>query len=104
MIAYKAKPVVAGVLALASVIMVQTRADAQGASAAMRQACHADYQQFCSGVMPGGGRIAACLKSHASELSSGCQQALEKAASGAPKMRDDAPGHFEHAVTDTIRI
>jgi hypothetical protein len=103
MIAYKAKTVVAGALALASIILVQTRADAQGASAAMRQACRGDYEKFCTGVMPGGGRIAACLKSHASELSQECQQALESAA-GAPKTRDDEPDRFARPLTDTTGI
>ncbi len=43
---------------------------------AVRQACAADYKAFCSGVQPGGGRIVACLKQNAANLSSGCQKAL----------------------------
>ena len=58
-------------------ISLLDQAHAQGAG--VRQACRADYQQFCSGVLPGGGRIAACLKGHTSELSPECQQALGKA-------------------------
>ena len=37
-------------------------------------ACRADAERFCQGIAPGGGRIIACLKSHETELSPGCQQ------------------------------
>lgn len=36
-------------------------------------ACRADVQKLCKGVQPGGGRMAACLKQHESELSPGCR-------------------------------
>ncbi|MGY3618945.1 cysteine rich repeat-containing protein [Bradyrhizobium sp. USDA 10063] len=45
---------------------------------ATMQACRGDYSRLCSSVSPGGGRIIACLQSHASELSSGCAQALPR--------------------------
>lgn len=53
----------------------------------MRQACAADYQSYCSGVQPGGGRIIACFQKNASKLSPDCRKALEAAKaqkSGAP--------------------
>ncbi|MBN9509191.1 MAG: cysteine rich repeat-containing protein [Alphaproteobacteria bacterium] len=59
----------------------------QAAKGSARQACAADYQQFCSGVQPGGGRIVACLKQNAARLSPACQQALGAAKAGRP-----APG------------
>jgi len=45
---------------------------------AMKKACKGDFQRFCSGVMPGGGRIIACLQSHSAELAPDCAKALGK--------------------------
>jgi hypothetical protein len=47
---------------------------------AVRSKCGADFQKFCSGVQPGGGRAAACLRAHAAELTPGCRGALTSAA------------------------
>jgi Cysteine rich repeat len=47
----------------------------------MSDACQGDVQQFCQDVSPGGGRIAACLKQHESELSSSCKATLAQAPS-----------------------
>jgi hypothetical protein len=41
-----------------------------------RKACKDDYHKFCSGVQHGGNRIADCLNSHKSELSTACQEVL----------------------------
>lgn len=35
--------------------------------------CMEDIEKFCKGIIPGNGRIAGCLKEHASELSLGCK-------------------------------
>ena len=40
-------------------------------------ACRQDVQTLCPNVPRGGGRIAACLKSHASEVSPDCKTALK---------------------------
>jgi hypothetical protein len=40
------------------------------------QACGADNERFCQGVQRGGGRVVACLQSHASELTSQCSAVL----------------------------
>ncbi|WP_048859593.1 cysteine rich repeat-containing protein, partial [Acidisphaera rubrifaciens] len=45
---------------------------------ALREACGADFQTFCPGVRPGGGRVIACLHAHGPDLSPGCQQALRQ--------------------------
>ena len=42
-------------------------------------ACRADVQKLCKGVQPGGGRIAACLKQHESEISPGCRERIAEA-------------------------
>jgi len=58
---------------------------------AVMQACRTDFDRLCSDVTPGGGRILACLQSHAGQLTSPCAQALPRAqalrdsAGGAPK-------------------
>ncbi len=38
--------------------------------------CRADYETLCHGVMPGGGRILACLQAHSLALSPDCRKAL----------------------------
>ena len=39
-----------------------------------------DYHSYCSGVMPGGGRIFACLNEHMSKLSLACAKVVGVAA------------------------
>jgi hypothetical protein len=36
-------------------------------------ACRPDVERFCSSVVPGGGRIIACLRDHAADLSQPCR-------------------------------
>lgn len=48
-------------------------------------ACRADVEKLCKGIQPGGGRIAMCLKQHASEVSPGCREAI----AGAKKQIED---------------
>lgn len=36
------------------------------------RACMGDYQRFCYGVRPGGGRILSCLSQHTSQLAPDC--------------------------------
>jgi|EndMetStandDraft_6_1072998.scaffolds.fasta_scaffold282896_2 hypothetical protein len=55
---------------------------------AVMQACRGDYDRLCDNVTPGGGRILACLQSHAGQLSSSCAQALPRAQA----LRDGAVG------------
>lgn len=42
----------------------------------LRTACGGDYANFCRGLRPGAGRIAACLHYNSANLSPQCQQAL----------------------------
>jgi hypothetical protein len=60
-------------------------------------ACRQDVQTLCPNVPHGGGRIAACLKSHASEVSPDCKAAL-KAAHG---HRGQPAGAEQPASTQT---
>ncbi len=65
---------------------------AEGQLQAFRDAahpgCRADAQRLCQGIEKGGGRILACLQSHAGQLSPTCQEhvnnRLARRASAAP--------------------
>jgi hypothetical protein len=60
--------------------------------AAIRSSCRSDYQKPCAGVPPGGAAALNCLKKNISTLSSGCQQAVTAASSGAaPAAVGDTP-------------
>jgi Cysteine rich repeat len=52
---------------------------AQAEEKEKHEACRADVQKLCKGVQPGGGRIAACLKQHESELAPGCRERMAEA-------------------------
>jgi hypothetical protein len=67
-------------LACLSVLSISVLAQQPPApSAEVRQACHADVQKLCPGMLPGGGRIKECMQSHKADLSQGCRDALSKA-------------------------
>lgn len=59
-----------------SLTMVGAAVAQTGAAPSVREACRPDYQTFCAGTSPGGGRIMACFKEHASQLSPACTAAL----------------------------
>jgi hypothetical protein len=44
----------------------------------IKQACQPDAEKFCKRIKPGDGRIAACLKSHESELAPSCQKLVAR--------------------------
>jgi len=52
---------------------------AQELTAEQRSACMVDYEKFCKGTEPGGGRIIACLSKAGSQLSPACQKVLTAA-------------------------
>jgi hypothetical protein len=51
-------------------------ASAVAQSAAVRQSCGAEIQQYCGGVQPGEGRLRGCVKEHFAAFSEPCKQAL----------------------------
>ena len=53
-----------------------------------REACRADYERFCNGVKPGGGRVAQCFKAHREEISAACKTALRGARERRQSMKD----------------
>ena len=52
---------------------------AWAAGGEVRQACASDAKALCSGVKPGGGRLAACMRENTDKLSQSCRQALSAA-------------------------
>jgi len=68
-------------IALASFIVMAglAAASAQDFSAEQRAACKADYDQFCKGTLPGGGRVLACLAKNNDKLSAACKKVVAEA-------------------------
>ena len=56
---------------------LSTATFAQNLTAAQRSACKADYEKYCSGVTPGGGRIVACLNKQRDALGDACKKVLD---------------------------
>jgi hypothetical protein len=48
----------------------------------VQAACQEDIHFLCAGIQPGGGRIAACLKQSANEVSPGCKARIAEAKAG----------------------
>ena len=62
---------------LAFAIGFSSAAFAQGLSAEQQAACKADYDKYCKGTMPGGGRIIACLNNQRDQISPACKKVIE---------------------------
>jgi len=41
-----------------------------------RGVCKADYDKYCTGTLPGGGRVVACLNKQQHQLSDACKKVL----------------------------
>jgi len=50
---------------------------AMAQTAAEREACMADFQKYCPGVQPGGGRVMECLSKHLEKLTPQCKTVVE---------------------------
>jgi cysteine rich repeat protein len=66
-------------IATAALLFVATGAFAQELTAAQRDACMGDYEKFCKGTVPGGGRIIACLAKESDKLTPACKKVLAEA-------------------------
>jgi hypothetical protein len=64
------------IITIAIVLGISLPALAQDMTAEQRTACKPDYDKFCKGTMPGGGRIIACLAKHNAELAPACQKVV----------------------------
>ena len=50
---------------------------AMAQTAAEREACQADFEKYCPGVEPGGGRVLECLGKHLDQLTPQCKSVVE---------------------------
>ncbi|MBX3598419.1 MAG: hypothetical protein KF874_12690 [Rhizobiaceae bacterium] len=66
--------------AILSILLICSTAAAQ--TAAEEAACKADYEKYCKGTLPGGGRIMKCLSDHMTQLTPECQEVVKN---NAPK-------------------
>jgi hypothetical protein len=64
---------------VAASAQTQVSPQMRGEAMTLMQICRGDYDRLCAGVQPGGGRVLACLQSHASQLSTACGQAMPRA-------------------------
>ena len=69
---------VALVLAILGLSASVALAANQPSSSNPRVACKPDVEKLCSGVRPGGHRIAACLKQNDAQVSAACKDAIAK--------------------------
>ena len=64
---------------IAAVLCTSASAFAQELTAAQRDACMGDYEKYCKGTVPGGGRIIACLAKSSDKLTPACKKVLAEA-------------------------
>jgi Cysteine rich repeat len=50
---------------------------AQDFTPEQRAACKGDYDKFCKGTLPGGGRVLACLNKQHDQLSDACKKVVD---------------------------
>jgi hypothetical protein len=65
------------ILASAFLLSSLTSALAQEITAEERTACSVDYDKYCKGTFPGGGRIILCLSSHYENLGEACKKVVD---------------------------
>jgi hypothetical protein len=65
------------ILASAFLLSSLTSALAQEITAEERAACSGDYDKYCKGTFPGGGRIIRCLSSHYENLGEACKKVVD---------------------------
>ncbi len=66
-------------ISLVAALMISslTTALAQDFTAEQRAACRGDYNKFCRGTAPGGGRVLACLSKQYAQLSDACKKVVD---------------------------
>jgi len=67
------------ILMSAALLCASQAACAQELTAEQRSACMGDYEKYCKGVAPGGGRIIACLAKEGEKITPACRIVLTAA-------------------------
>ena len=67
------------ILMTAALLCATQTAFAQELTAEQRSACMGDYEKYCKGVVPGGGRIIACLAKESDKITPACKKVLAAA-------------------------
>jgi hypothetical protein len=67
------------VVLIATLLCASEAAFSQELTAEQRSACMGDYEKFCKGTTPGGGRIIACLAKSNDKLTPACKKVLADA-------------------------
>ncbi|QWG18125.1 cysteine rich repeat-containing protein [Bradyrhizobium sediminis] len=67
------------ILMTAALLCATQTAFAQELTAEQRSACMGDYEKYCKGVVPGGGRIIACLAKENDKITPACKKVLAAA-------------------------
>ena len=67
------------ILTATALLRVSQSAFAQELTAEQRNACMGDYEKYCKSVVPGGGRIIACLAKESDKLTPACKKVLAAA-------------------------
>ena len=67
------------ILMTAALLGASQTAFAQELTAEQRSACMGDYEKYCKGVVPGGGRIIACLAREGDKITPACKKVLAAA-------------------------
>jgi hypothetical protein len=73
------KPMLRTILAATALLCMSQAAFAQEMTAEQRSACMGDYEKYCKGVAPGGGRIIACLAKESDKITPACKKVLAAA-------------------------
>ena len=66
-------------LTTVALLCLSQTAFTQELTAEQRDACKDDYEKYCKSVVPGGGRIIACLAKETGKLTPACKKVLEAA-------------------------
>jgi hypothetical protein len=75
----RGKPMLRTILTVTALLCISQTGFAQELTAEQRSACMGDYEKFCKGVTPGGGRIIACLAKESDKITPACKKVLTAA-------------------------
>ena len=67
------------IVLIATILFTSASAFAHELTAEQRDACMGDYEKYCKGTVPGGGRIIACLAKSSDKLAAACKKVLAEA-------------------------